>query len=554
MPVGTVTGLSSGVDWAETVDLIMQLERRPVDMLRAEKSKYNSQLSVWKSIESKLNSLDSVAEDLDSVSEFLKKSSSSSDGDIVTISAGATATEATHDIIVNQLATNAIHAHQTGWADDKSTPVNDSGSDQSFSYDYAGTSVSITVPDGTTLQKLVVLINQDEDNPGVVASILNDGTGGGADYHLLLAGEDTGEGNDITILNAGSFITDLGTGTEFDEAEWDTTKTAQNSEIRVDGFPDPAWGWSWIESATNEVEDVISDVTINLHDDSAGDTITFTISLDTATIKSGVQTLIEEYNDLIGEINSSTRYNAETEVAGALNGDSFVRNIRATLLNMIASEIPGTDSSDDYRSLGQIGLSMVAGGKLKLDSDEFLDALNADSVAVARLFAFDAETGDSFTSVVNHSEETIGGSYSYTVTYDANGEIDTSGTVTIDGIAAGIHGTQLFMGAEDSDTEGLQMVLTDPGDGPSSISSTVQVYTGLSVLLHNEIDAWTDTYDGTLKINEDQIKDSIDNLDDRIENWNSRLAKVRENYEREFLHMEILVGRLQTQGNYLSQL
>lgn len=41
-------------------------------------------------------------------------------------------------------------------------------------------------------------------------------------------------------------------------------------------------------------------------------------------------------------------------------------------------------------------------------------------------------------------------------------------------------------------------------------------------------------------------------LDERIEEWEARLEKIEEAYNRRFSAMETLVGQLQTQSNYLS--
>ena len=552
MPVGNVTGLSSGIDWAETIDMIMEIERRPVYTLKVRRSTYQSQLTNWNAIESKLEALASKAKALDTLNEFLAKSATTTDSDILTVTANADAAPASHDIIVNQLATNHVHAHRSGWSDLNTTAVNNSGGDQSFSYTYAGTSTTITVPDGTTLQGLIDLVNRDPDNPGVTASVINDGSGGANPYHLMLSGDDTGSSNDVSINDA---QTDLFDGTYFDEANWDATQTAQNAEIRVDGFPDPGWGWPnpWIESDSNDIEDVIPGVTLHLHDDSGGSAIQIGISLDTTEIKSNIELLVNAYNDVIDTINSTTRYDAENETAGPLIGDSLARSIKNTLLTLIAENIPGTDDTDEYRSLARIGLSLTAGGKLEIDKDELDEALEDDPSAVARLFVFNSESSSNFVSVTGHDENSVGGTYNFTLTYDADGKI-TSGTNTLNGVDVIIHGDSIVEGAEGTDVEGLLLLLTDPGDGPNSISGQVTVFTGFSVLLANEITRWTDEYEGILKNTRDGINDSIDLLDERIESWDRRLETIQENYERKFLQMEILIGQLQTQGGFLSSI
>lgn len=552
MAVGSVSGLSSGINWADTIDRLMAIERRPVGQLQARRQTQQSKLTLWNAVQTKLSTLQSRAQALDSVTEFLKKSGTSSDSDVLTVTATASAVPGRHEVVVNQLAQAAVHAHQTGWADTDTTPVNSSGSDKSFSYDYAGTTVTVTVPDGTTLQGLVNLINRDPNNPGVTASIVNDGTGGGSDYHLVLTGRDPGAGNDITIIDTVSNPTDLGpTGVEFDEAGWDTTQAAQNAQIKVDGIPAAGWGFSWIESDSNQVADVIPGVTLNLKAVSASP-VTVDIALDATSTEAGVDLLVSAFNDLMDTLNNATRYDPETETAGLLAADSLARSLKAQLLQLFASDIPGTDASDTYRSLRQVGLKITSGGKLTLDKSTFEEALADDPVGVARLFAFDATSSSTYVSVTGHGNDTQGGTHAFTLTYTAAGELDPSGTNTLAGVAGVIRGTNTLEGADSSAADGLLIYLTNPGDGPNTLSGTVRVWTGLSVLVDNFISDQIDPYEGGLKAVRDQIDDSIDQLDRQIASWERRLQAIEDNYTRRFTEMEVLISQMRTQNNYLA--
>ncbi len=554
MPVGNITGLSSGLQWADTVKLLMDLERRPVAALTSRKTTYQSQLTNWGAIESKLTALKSSAETVDTANELLIKSISSTNVDILTATADSTAIAGTHDVLVNQLATMEVTSHRDGWADDTTTPVNSTGSTKSFSITYAGTAYTFAVPTGSTLTNLVNLINNDSNNPGVIASILNDGGGGAKPYHLTLSGKATGAAKTIAIIDTGPNPTDLGTGAEFDAAAWADTQAAQNARIRVDGFPDPAWGWAipWIESASNEVTDIIPGVTLKLKNVTAT-AIKIEISLDKEAVKTKVDALIKAFNDVIGTINTLTSYDTKTSTAGPLTTDSAAKALRTELTSILGSYIPGTSASDRYRSLGEVGVEIGAGGKLSLDSTKFKNALTTDATSVARLFAFDAVSSSSFVRVVGHSDATVGGQHAFTFTYDAAGNINSGGTNTIGGVNAIIHGNNLLGGATDSNVEGLLALLSNPGNGPSSISGTLTIYTGLASLLTSKINNFTDSEEGRIALTKERINDSIDMLDDRIKAWELRLKSVEAAYSRRFSAMETLIGQLKTQSAYLSR-
>ena len=154
-------------------------------------------------------------------------------------------------------------------------------------------------------------------------------------------------------------------------------------------------------------------------------------------------------------------------------------------------------------------------------------------------------------SVEGHSYNTVGGTYNFTVTYDADGNLDSGGTNTINGENGVIHGNDFLEGAEDNDVEGLLLQLANPGDGPTSLNGTVTIYTGLAVLFANQIDDILDTDEGTLKNTRDRINDTIDLIDDKIERWERRLEQIEKNYTRRFLNMELAISTANTTSQYL---
>lgn len=554
MAVGNVAGLASGIDWNETIRMLMQIERRPITFLETRRTALNQHSSSWGTIQSKLTNLQSIAQGMDTPNEFISLRVESSDSSVVTADASSLATTGVHSLLINQIATAHIIVHEDGWADLDSTPVNNSGSPQYFSYQYGTTSVTVEVPDGTTLRQLINLINNDPNNPGVTASVINDGSGGASPYHLVLRGDQTGEDYTITILDTAENPTTLGDGNDFDPSTWEITQQAQNAQLRVDGFPDPSWGWPtpWIESATNDITDIIPGLTLHLKDDSAGNTILLSVSLDVAAIRERVSSLISAYNDLRATLAELTRYDPQTQTSGNLIQDSQVRFIINELSSLVSSTIPGTSESDTYRSLREVGVKVTTNGRLELDEEEFEDALTTDPVGVARLFAIDTISSSGFVSVVSTANATQGGTHSFTITYDATGKIDPSGTNTIAGENATLYGNTILAGASGSSAEGLILMLTNPGNGPNSLSGTIQVYKGFASLLLDKIDHYLEPDEGVVAISRERINDAIKNLDERIRSWERRLQTIEDNYRKRFQAMEALIGQMRQVGNYLT--
>jgi len=468
------------------------------------------------------------------MNELLKKAVSSTDTTVATASATSEAITGSYTVEVNQLALSDKQTHE-GFVDENSTAVHDGPGDATFSYDYAGESYSITVAAGTTLAGLAAAINNDIDNPGVTATILNDGSGTSTAYHLVLTGE-TGASN--AIENISSTLDNF-------SSVFSETQTAQDAQIRVDGYPpDP----DWILSSTNEITEVISGVTLNLISANPGETITISVTNDTDATKDKIQEFVDAYNEVIALINLKTKYDAETETTGILFGDSSVISIKNDLQSAISSAIPGQLSNAPYSNLSAIGIESGSGGMLSVDDSKLSDALEDNFTEVGELFALQTTSTSNNLSYFYSTSETLGGVYNIVANYDASGQLTSA---TINGNEAQIDGDYII-GMDGNPEAGLRILFTDPGNGPGSISAEVRFITGAAVQVENRVEFLTDPVDGTVHYAQEGIQDTIDNIEEQIERWEERLAKKQEQLEAQFLQMEILVGQLQTQGNFIS--
>lgn len=538
MPIGQISGVASGIDWQETISLIMQIESQPMLLLEARKDTYQEKLEAWQSINSKLLSLKSTMEGMDELDELLTKAVSSTDTTVATASATSAAISGSYTLEVNQLALSDKQTHE-GFVDENTTAVHSGPGNATFSYDYAGESYSVTVAAGTTLAGLAAAINNDVDNPGVTATILNDGSGTDA-YHLVLTGE-TGAINEITNISE--------TLDNFTNV-FTETQTAQDAQIRVDGYPSAP---DWILSSTNEVTDVISGVTLNLLSANPDETIAISITEETDAVKDKIQEFVDAYNEIISLINLNTRYEESQEgeeegTAGPLFGDSRVVGIKNNLQTIIASLIPGIQDNALYQSLSEIGVKSGTGGLLSIDDSKLSDALEDDFDAVGNLFAFSSSSTSNNLTYFLRTEETQGGVYDVVANYDASGQLTSA---TINGNEAQIDGNYII-GMDGNPEAGLRIKFTDPGGGAGSIGAEVRVGTGSAVQIANSASFLTDPIDGTVHYAQEGIEDTIENLNEQILKWEDRLDRTQQQLEREFLAMEILINQLQGVGNYLS--
>lgn len=258
-----------------------------------------------------------------------------------------------------------------------------------FSYTYEGVETTLDVAAGTRLQSLAALINNDSNNRGVRASIVNDGTSSSTAYHLVLTGRQTGAEHTITGIS--------GTLDNFDtnDAAFETTQRATDAMLKVDGFPSASW--EYLQRSSNSISDVLGGITLNLR--GAG-TAVVTVADNQAAMKANIETFVNSLNFLMDYIRDETKYIPETGEKGVMIGNYTYSMVWSTISDKLTPTglIGGEDA---YTALAQIGIKtddvQLSDGrwvrKWVVDESLLDQALSADPEAVARLFVEDTENG-----------------------------------------------------------------------------------------------------------------------------------------------------------------
>lgn len=282
-------------------------------------------------------------------------------------------------------ATKLVHS---GFADQDITAVTTANA--TFSYIYNGKTVDVAVPSGTTLSQLVTLINIDSDNPGLTASIINDGLGLPNSYKLVLTGKNTGAQYQISSVSHDFSGSSFGGGGEVGGG-FDVTQLATNSMVKVDGYP--AGSGNYLQRSTNTLEGVITGVTVVLKD--AGDTV-ITVSTDTSAVKGKIEALINAVNYAQTYIREATKYDSSTGESGILVGNYGYYIIKSRLDSTLNRSIAGlVDGQDTYTHLSQIGIKTDPNnnGTWTIDSTALTKALANDIEGVANLFVANTAKG-----------------------------------------------------------------------------------------------------------------------------------------------------------------
>ncbi len=549
-PAITFTGLGSGIDSNSIIEQLVEAESAQIYRFEAWKEDWTAKIAALEELETKLQDLRTTTAAMNTVAKFAAKSASVSDSAVLGATAGSTATAGTHQLLVNQLAQNEVEVHQGLAA--STTVVNSSGASKVFAFSYAGgAAVSISVANGATLADLAALINNNGANPGVTATVLDMGDAYTTDrYRLMLTGNDTGSASDIAIDDGLTTLDGTGGTVDFTSAAFTETQSAQNAQVRLDGYPPSGW----IERAANTVSDLLSGVTLTLLSTSAT-AVQVTVTNDTAAMQEEILGLVDSYNQTISYILEQTDYDADTGVAGALFGNYAVLMVKGALAAIATGNAPGFQNPpDSYLNLGIIGITTDADetsptfGQLLVDELTLSAALSADTNGVVELLSdYFVGVSDDATGTITYYSSLPGITQPgiYEVEATVAGGVLVSGT--INGHAATVDGDTLT-GAAGYPEYGLA-VRVDLIDGTHT--GTVRLKLGINGEFTEKLDELLSLTSGPLNILIDNYEDIVTNIDKKIEFEQRRVEAYRQRLIDQFSRLEALLAQLNDQAEYL---
>ncbi|MCP4450910.1 MAG: hypothetical protein GY809_05570, partial [Planctomycetes bacterium] len=191
-----MSGIATGIDTSSIVQQLIAVEGRKQANLQLQQMKYEAEQAALVGMKTQVEALISKAKTLADADSLVTFGVTSGDTDKVTLTATDEANPGSHSIEIDQLATGETWIQDVSTFDYKTDYVGAGN----FIYSYNHQEVTITTEAAeTTLQDLVNLINNGQSNPGVTASLLNQG----GEYHLMLSGQETGEDFRISV-NASS--------------------------------------------------------------------------------------------------------------------------------------------------------------------------------------------------------------------------------------------------------------------------------------------------------------------------------------------------------------
>ena len=384
----SLTGLASGLDTAAMIEQLMKLERQPYVKMEKQKEVIGYQKDIMRAMNTKLDALKTAASELSLAAGFNISGTTSSNKDIVGVTASDNAAKGVYNVEVTSVATNHVVKSNS-----ISVAGNDLTGNHTFTIIHGDKELKVNIDttahdtNDTVLNKIVSEINGNS-SIGITASVVETTPG---NKTLTFTTTDTGTANAITtgsakdgtkvVLNDETGLLSKlkiidGSGNNVQDAN-----TVQDAVLNVNGIN--------ITRSTNEIKDVIPGIILTLNDKGKS---TITVQQDTEKISSKIEAFVNAYNDVAGTIRDSIKKD------GAMQGDSLLKNIDSTLYNLFSARV--NTSNSGISMMSQIGLEIDKGitdpklmtGKITLDKDKLLAKLKEDPQAVTELFGKDDST------------------------------------------------------------------------------------------------------------------------------------------------------------------
>ena len=366
-PFASIGGIASGLDTANMIQQLMQLERQPMMAIQRRGQQYQRAHDAWGQITSKLSSLRSATDTLRDPKALgdTVKVSSSNDAVATATASGSGAQTGSVGLQVHQLA----QAHQLalgGSFDSAKSPVG--AGDLIIRDKDDAEAARITLGEGATLADAARALDGFE---GLRARVVETGTDG---HRLVVTSTRSGDASQFSIDTQIDAFTDGGGAIN------DVLATGQDAELSM--------GSLTISRSSNTIDDLIDGVSLGLA--GTGD-VTVNIEQDQQEATKKVKALVDGMNGLLDELVKQSRTSQEANKRGPLAGDSLVRSLqmdlRATVSHVVSDEGP-------FRTMSDIGISLTRDGKITLDESRLQAALTEDTDAVGEILGRAATASD----------------------------------------------------------------------------------------------------------------------------------------------------------------
>ena len=290
----SMAGMGTGLDvygMAETMALAETSAKS--NQLTEKETEINEEISALNTMAGSLNGFYNTLNQYSDASVFgsVTVNMSDADSEFASVEVDDTAVPNTYQMEVKQLATQ----NKVEWMSDPSGSAAVPAGD--YTLGVGEEAFTFTVEEGTnSYSEVAYQINEDPDNPGITASVLDDGE----TSYLTLTANESGEDNQISIAADGNEVV---------IPPYDPEAGPIPGQPRVLQEPkDAVYTIDGVEltSLDNTIDDVIEGVTIDLKevttDPDDGGPITISIEPDTGAMEESINAIIDAFNSVVSTI------------------------------------------------------------------------------------------------------------------------------------------------------------------------------------------------------------------------------------------------------------
>lgn len=371
-------------------------------------------------------------------------------------------------------------------------------------------------------------------------------------------------------------------------------KKAQNAEFTMDGIK--------MIRPSNTITDLAVGLTLTLN--KTGE-VNFEVQQDTEAVTKAMEDLVNAYNDLVANLNASTDFNAETGTKGTLQGVSEVNSIRSTLISALFDSVPVEGVVKDKNgnnmnatvmlSMQDFGLKISKSGNLSFIKSDFEKKMKEDISFAEGFFAgitkykdidHAGQTVETGKDKIENKEFGLGDfkiifnyeTYDLSKTKDGKpfkptgnnvqkkmqSLVDHINSLGIDGLSVkleevssnGINGFKIKFHSEngsDFAIEGKEKLLEQFGLSATKITAQPIEGKGIFAQLKNTLEGMTGKKGSLTKYDDGLTKDT-EALNKSKDSTQEMINKRFETMQMQFLQYEVILNRLNTQLNTISNM
>ncbi|WP_420348831.1 flagellar filament capping protein FliD [Pelagibius sp.] len=549
-----LTGSFSGLDTAAIIEASLAVKRIPIDRLNNRISDndtrvaaFNEFTALLETLQSSVNALRNPPGSTGILSNVFEQKSAFITSDTATPATeilGATATNnaapGVYEIIVDQIA--EAHKISGGTLTDVSTGL---GITETLTINLAGAAAeetaTIDITADMTATDVVFAINAVTGTTGVRASALKIADN---DFRIVFTAEETNK--DIELSGTtGQILGATGLDVSADNGATYTTvlQPSQPAQLRLDGIP------TVIERDSNEIDDLIDNVTLDLfkESDSTGTTITLEIEPDLSGVKAQIEGFVAAYNDVKTFLNSQqvVSEDGEVDASAILFGDNLLRSLGRDLGTDLADLVDGLDSTA-LATLRGVGIELSEDGTLTVDNGA-LDANLVDKLDEVRgVFEFGFQSSSPDIRMIARNELLNVGDFTIDV---PAGAIDGT-NLQVDGVDAFEVDGGLLRGLDGTVYEGMTLAYNrNPAEPAESIS--ISTSTGIAERLYQRLDNYINQGDGLITEEVNRLQAQNEDFVDQIESLEARLVIFQNKLIEKYAAMERAVAAAEAASSQL---